>query len=83
MSGARMAKTALAAAANGGASEADFYNAKLTTGRYYMQKLLPETGLRLARIKAGGETVMGPSPQRRSNARSTGLTRCGGSSPSA
>ena len=54
---ARMAKVAKAALA-GGAEDPAFYETKLTTGRFYMQKLLPETGLRLARIKAGGETAM-------------------------
>ena len=54
---AHMAKAALAALAEG-ASDKAFYETKLATGRYYMQKQLPETGLRLARVKAGGETVM-------------------------
>ncbi len=54
---ARMAKTAQAAIA-GGTGEAEFYETKLATGRYYMAKLLPETGMRLARIKAGAATVM-------------------------
>ncbi|MEL6282143.1 MAG: acyl-CoA dehydrogenase C-terminal domain-containing protein [Pseudomonadota bacterium] len=46
------------ALASGTADDPAFYETKLMTGRYYMQKLLPETGMRLARIKAGGETVM-------------------------
>ncbi|MEM9724682.1 MAG: acyl-CoA dehydrogenase C-terminal domain-containing protein [Pseudomonadota bacterium] len=54
---ARMAKTAYDALETG-ADDKSFYETKLTTGRYYMQKQLPETGLRLARVKAGGETVM-------------------------
>ena len=54
---ARMAKTAMAALA-GDPGDKAFYETKLVTGRYYMQKLLPETGLRLARVKSGGETVM-------------------------
>jgi hypothetical protein len=31
---------------------------KLITGRYYMKRLLPETGIRLARIQSGAEPVM-------------------------
>ena len=54
---ARMAKAANAALA-GGAAEKDFYETKLATGRYYMARLLPETGLRLARIQTGAEPVM-------------------------
>ena len=56
---AKMARVATEALASGTADDPAFYEAKLVTGRYYMQKLLPETGMRLARIKAGGETVMG------------------------
>lgn len=52
-----MAKAAYAGLASGDGDKA-FYEAKIATGRYYMQKLLPETAFRLARIKAGGETVM-------------------------
>ncbi|MEO0719874.1 MAG: acyl-CoA dehydrogenase C-terminal domain-containing protein, partial [Pseudomonadota bacterium] len=55
---AKMAKVANEALASGTADDPAFYETKLMTGRYYMQKLLPETGMRLARIKAGGETVM-------------------------
>ena len=35
-----------------------FCENKLVTGRYYMQRLLPETGLRLARITSGATPVM-------------------------
>jgi hypothetical protein len=54
---ARMAKAAHAAL-EGGTDEAAFYESKLRTGRYYMSRLLPETGLRLARIRSGAEPVM-------------------------
>jgi hypothetical protein len=33
-------------------------NAKLTTARFYMERILPETGLRLARIITGADTMM-------------------------
>jgi hypothetical protein len=48
---ARMAKAALA-------GDDDFRRAKLATARYYMARLLPETGLRLARIQSGAGPVM-------------------------
>ena len=54
---ARMAKAALAAL-EGGTSDEDFYKAKLKTGRYYMSRRLPATGMHLARIQSGAEPVM-------------------------
>jgi len=32
--------------------------AKLVTGRFFMERMLPETGLRLARIRAGADSTM-------------------------
>ncbi len=55
---ARMGKAAQDALASG-ASDTEFYETKLTTGRYYMARALPETGLRLARIQTGADHVMG------------------------
>ncbi|MEM7212564.1 MAG: acyl-CoA dehydrogenase, partial [Pseudomonadota bacterium] len=57
ISWARQAKAAQAAL-NAGAEDAEFYRNKLTTGRYYMKRILPETALRLARIETGAEPVM-------------------------
>ncbi len=54
---ARMAKAAYAAL-DAGASDRDFYEAKLATGRYYMARQLPATRMHLARIQSGSETVM-------------------------
>ncbi|WP_457649891.1 acyl-CoA dehydrogenase C-terminal domain-containing protein [Profundibacter sp.] len=54
---ARMAKAANAALANG-ASDTVFYETKLATGRYYMARQLPATGMHLARIQTGADTVM-------------------------
>ncbi|MBL4807981.1 MAG: acyl-CoA dehydrogenase C-terminal domain-containing protein [Rhodobacteraceae bacterium] len=54
---ARMAKSASDSLARG-VADTEFYETKLTTGRYYMQRLLPETGLRLARINTGATPVM-------------------------
>ena len=45
----------MAGAAEG---DTDFARAKRTTGRFFMERMLPETGLRLARIQAGAETTM-------------------------
>jgi 3-(methylsulfanyl)propanoyl-CoA dehydrogenase len=54
---ARMAKTAQAALSNG-ASDKEFYETKLATGRYYMARRLPATKMHLARIETGADTVM-------------------------
>ncbi len=54
---ARMAKAAYAAL-DGGASDRDFLDAKIATGRYYMARQLPATAMHLARIQSGGDTVM-------------------------
>ncbi|MEO1796630.1 MAG: acyl-CoA dehydrogenase C-terminal domain-containing protein [Pseudomonadota bacterium] len=53
----KMAKAAHEAL-EAGASDTEFYNAKLATGRYYMARPLKMTGTHLARIQSGGETVM-------------------------
>ncbi|SFA97765.1 acyl-CoA dehydrogenase [Poseidonocella pacifica] len=54
---ARMAKAAKASL-DAGASDRDFYETKIATGRYYMARQLPLTATHLARITAGGDTVM-------------------------
>jgi acyl-CoA dehydrogenase len=54
---ARMAKAAQAAL-DAGASDRDFYEAKIATGRYYMARQLPATATHLARIQSGAEPVM-------------------------
>jgi alkylation response protein AidB-like acyl-CoA dehydrogenase len=54
---AKMAKAAnenLAA----GAGDADYYKNKLLTGRFYMEKVMPETALRKARIETGADSLM-------------------------
>jgi hypothetical protein len=33
-------------------------DAKLVTGRFFMERLLPETGAQLARLKAGAASTM-------------------------
>ena len=52
-----MAKAAMEAL-EGGASDVDFYQTKIATGRYYMARQLPSTGMHLARINTGADTVM-------------------------
>ncbi len=54
---ARMAKAAMAAL-DGGSTDKDFYQSKIATGRYYMARQLPATGMHLARIMSGAEPVM-------------------------
>jgi 3-(methylsulfanyl)propanoyl-CoA dehydrogenase len=51
----QVAKMKLAAGADGDTS---FYEAKIRTARFFMTKLLPETGALFAQIMAGGAPVM-------------------------
>ena len=41
-----------------GTDDATFHETKLATGRYYMARHLPATGMHLARILSGAEPVM-------------------------
>ncbi|MGH6915976.1 MAG: acyl-CoA dehydrogenase C-terminal domain-containing protein, partial [Geminicoccales bacterium] len=54
---ARMAKIAQAKLAEG-TGEAAFYQAKIGTARFFMTKLLPESGALFAQIMAGSAPVM-------------------------
>ena len=54
---ARMGKAAMEAL-EGGASDRDFYETKIATGRYYMARQLPATAMHLVRINTGADTVM-------------------------
>lgn len=55
----RMAETALAALArNPAAEEALFYQAKLTTARFFMERLLPATNALYLAIRSGKEAMM-------------------------
>ncbi|MEZ0252683.1 MAG: acyl-CoA dehydrogenase C-terminal domain-containing protein [Methylobacteriaceae bacterium] len=53
---AKIARAALAKKAEG--ADVERMDAKLVLGRFFMERMLPETSLRLARIKAGAETTM-------------------------
>ena len=56
----KMARTAQAKVAAG---EADpFYRTKLATGRYFIERVLPETSGRLAKLKSGAAPVMALEP---------------------
>ncbi len=54
----QMAKTAQAKLAEGANGDASFYETKLVTGRYFMERVMPETSAHLARISTGSETLM-------------------------
>ncbi len=54
---AQMAKAAYEAL-EAGASDTEFYQTKIATGRYYMARHLPATKLHLSRITTGAEPVM-------------------------
>jgi alkylation response protein AidB-like acyl-CoA dehydrogenase len=54
----RIAEAANAKLANGADGAADTMKAKLVTGRFFMERMLPETGAHLARIQAGAASVM-------------------------
>ena len=53
---AKMAKVAGDKIAGGDAN--DYYKSKLVTGRFFMERMLPETSVRLARIQSGAATLM-------------------------
>jgi alkylation response protein AidB-like acyl-CoA dehydrogenase len=53
----KMARAAKAALANG-ASDSQFYEAKLTTARYYMERFLPDVGALRRKLEAGAESMM-------------------------
>jgi alkylation response protein AidB-like acyl-CoA dehydrogenase len=54
---ARMAETSLKALADG-TEDPVFHETKLATARFFMARVLPITATHLARIQAGGDTVM-------------------------
>ncbi|MEO9339343.1 acyl-CoA dehydrogenase C-terminal domain-containing protein [Mesorhizobium sp. SB112] len=55
---ARMAKTAQGKITEGANGSADFLETKLVTGRYFMERVMPETSAHLARISTGADTMM-------------------------
>jgi hypothetical protein len=55
---AMMAKTAQEKLANGANGATDRMNHKLVTGRFFMERMLPETAAHLARIQSGADSMM-------------------------
>jgi acyl-CoA dehydrogenase len=55
---AMMARTAQAKLKEGANGSTDRMNHKLVTARFYMERMLPETGAHLARITTGADTLM-------------------------
>ncbi|WP_377295016.1 acyl-CoA dehydrogenase C-terminal domain-containing protein [Rhizobium sp. SG2393] len=55
---AKMAKAAEDALAAGAGDREAFYRNKLVTAKFFMERLMPETTLRKARIEAGSDTMM-------------------------
>ena len=55
---AQMVKVANASLAGGADGDAAFYENKLVTGRYFMERVMPETAVHLARISSGADTMM-------------------------
>ena len=49
---------ARAAEVSAAKAEDEFYRAKLLTARFYMQRILPQSGALLAAIMAGSATMM-------------------------
>jgi len=54
----RMAEAAQAKLKAGADGAAPRFNAKLVTGRFFMERVLPETAAQLARIKSGAASMM-------------------------
>ncbi|MCB1454333.1 MAG: acyl-CoA dehydrogenase C-terminal domain-containing protein, partial [Rhizobiaceae bacterium] len=55
---AQMAKSAQDKLADGANGSASFLENKLTTAAFFMDRLMPETATRLARISAGADSIM-------------------------
>jgi hypothetical protein len=53
-----MAKAAQDGLANGDSAREDYLKNKLVTARFYMERIMPETALRKARIETGADTMM-------------------------
>ena len=55
---ALMVKASQARMADGADGAAAFHEAKLTTGRFFMERVMPETAAHLARISSGADAMM-------------------------
>ncbi len=54
---AMMAKAAMAKVKNGAADD-PYYSSKIATGRYFLDRILPDSAAHLAKVEAGAESVM-------------------------
>jgi acyl-CoA dehydrogenase len=54
----RMVKAAQEKLGGDGSEANDFYQNKITTGRYFMERVMPETAAHVARITSGSATMM-------------------------
>src|SRR5690606_13418152 len=54
----RMVKVAGEGLASGANGQSSFYESKIVTGRYFMERVMPETAAHLARISTGADTMM-------------------------
>ncbi|MBL8579990.1 MAG: acyl-CoA dehydrogenase C-terminal domain-containing protein [Mesorhizobium sp.] len=54
----QMVKAAQEKLASGAGDAASFYETKIVTGRYFMERVMPETAAHLARISTGADTMM-------------------------
>jgi alkylation response protein AidB-like acyl-CoA dehydrogenase len=54
---ARMAQVAIAKRRTASGAEAAFYDAKVATARFYVQRMLPRTGALFATVMAGGRSM--------------------------
>ncbi|MGB3388606.1 MAG: acyl-CoA dehydrogenase C-terminal domain-containing protein [Pseudaminobacter sp.] len=59
----RMVKAAQEKLAASAGDEASFCENKLVTGRYFMERIMPETAAHLARISSGADTMMALSEE--------------------
>ena len=55
---ARMAQAAQAGLASGDEGRKSYFENKLITGKFYMEKIMPETALRKVRIEMGSDSIM-------------------------
>ncbi|MGB3500445.1 MAG: acyl-CoA dehydrogenase C-terminal domain-containing protein [Mesorhizobium sp.] len=55
---AQMVKVAQEKLAAGGEADAAFFENKIVTGRYFIERIMPETAAHLARISSGAATMM-------------------------
>jgi acyl-CoA dehydrogenase len=60
---ARMVKAAQEKLAAGADGSEEFMNNKITTGRFYMERIMPESSAHLARINAGADSMMALSAE--------------------